>query len=685
MAPSAARSKLRASAPAIRSSTRAPASDLLCRRSRRLRRGCRVKDPRLLARALLVPGSKIRDADWCPQASRKLAADGAGRQKGKGGDELAAPRVALARRLAAALWYLRPSEVSGARSNAVVGFPKPGRISNDSIYSTIGLHVSTENVLASPILAHHLKNGILQKFEASSSLPFYATEKATKWDPGCSNVLEDVCQFYGHLKLLEDQQVNTVSVMSALQLELEQARKYINELESERQSAKKRLDHFLKRLAEEKASWRSREHEKVCNVVEHIKDDLRKERKNRKWLEVVNAKLVSELAEAKLSAKKCLQSYEKERKARQLMEEVCDDLAKEIGEDKAEVEALKRESMRMRDEVDEERRMLQMAEVWREERVQMKLVDAKLMLEEKYVQLCNLKKDIEAFLRVQSGAGLNLAAVKEAEMLNGAASSVKVQDIELSYQPPASEDIFSIFEELQPREDTHEREIEQCYGYSPDHISKMHTVSPETDIFLQNSAGCANRRVNIDGDAEDDSGWETISQVEEQASCNSPEVCAPSVSGIYQESCVSVGGAYLDGQIDDGKLNGEISEVCSTATRQSRKKVSSIGRFWRTSRPSNGHKKNSSAELSNGRLSSCRRSNVTQNSDAKNGEVVLSSPSVGQHSPDSLNPHITRGMKGCVEWPRGVHKHSLKAKLLEARMESRKIQLLQSTKQKELT
>ncbi|CAD6236433.1 unnamed protein product [Miscanthus lutarioriparius] len=62
--------------------------------------------------------------------------------------------------------------------------------------------------------------------------------------------------------------------------------------------------------------------------------------------------------------------YEKERKARVLMEEVCDELAKEIAEDKAEVEAMRSESMKIRDELEEEKKMLQMAEVWREERAQ---------------------------------------------------------------------------------------------------------------------------------------------------------------------------------------------------------------------------------------------------------------------------------------------------------------------------
>ncbi|KAH9603364.1 hypothetical protein KSS87_009699 [Heliosperma pusillum] len=39
-------------------------------------------------------------------------------------------------------------------------------------------------------------------------------------------------------------------------------------------------------------------------------------------------------------------------------------------------------------------------------------------------------------------------------------------------------------------------------------------------------------------------------------------------------------------------------------------------------------------------------------------------------------------MKGCIEWPCGARKNSLKNKLFEARMESPKIQLRQVLKQK---
>ncbi|KAK4851534.1 hypothetical protein QYF36_015989 [Acer negundo] len=58
--------------------------------------------------------------------------------------------------------------------------------------------------------------------------------------------------------------------------------------------------------------------------------------------------------------------------------------------------------------------------------------------------------------------------------------------------------------------------------------------------------------------------------------------------------------------------------------------------------------------------------------DRGSGKDDLSPPDlVGQwSSPESGNPHITRGMKGCIEWPRGAQKNSLKAKLMEARMEN---------------
>ncbi|CAI9759123.1 unnamed protein product [Fraxinus pennsylvanica] len=113
----------------------------------------------------------------------------------------------------------------------------------------------------------------------------------------------------------------------------------------------------------------------------------------------------------------------RKREARELIEEVCDELAKEIGEDKAEVGAVRRESMKFLEEVEEERKMLQMAEVWHEERVQMKLVDVKVMLEEKYSQMNMLIAELESFLNSQS-SNPNAGEMKKAGFLRQAAASV---------------------------------------------------------------------------------------------------------------------------------------------------------------------------------------------------------------------------------------------------------------------
>lgn len=538
-------------------------------------------------------------------------------------------------------------------------------------------------------------------------------EKATKWDPKSTFISEDVYRFYNHLKPAEDEELNTISIVSSLRNQLEWAQVRINELETERMVGKKKLDQFLKRLAEEKASWRRREHEKVRGIIEAMKNDLDKERKKRHRTEIIHAKLVDELSQAKLTAKQLLQDYEKERKARELVEEVCDELAKEIGEDKTEIETLKMEALRIRDEVEDEKKMLQMAEVWREERVQMKLIDAKLTLEEKYSQLRNLKAELEVFLSARTTANSDIAAIREADLLNQRADALIVEEIkEFPYQPPpASEDIYAVFEELRSRQETNEKDIKSCCDHSPGSSVSKITASPGTDIFLEHPIK-QNAHVLIDGndDVEDDSDWETESHAEEQGSSNSHDGSEPSVNGCCKESHVSMSESDWKEENVNSKSN-EVVEASST-NGKSRKKVSSICKLWRSSahdkvedlkkssvdvkpgRLSNGRMSNATLasnnvegfkklffEPTNGRLSNGRISNGTL-SDVGLGESGLSPENMGQwNSPDSLNSHMTRGAKGCIEWPRGNQKHNLKAKLMEARIGSQKIQLRHALKQ----
>ncbi|XP_056173139.1 uncharacterized protein LOC115675152 [Syzygium oleosum] len=590
------------------------------------------------------------------------------------------------RKLAAVLWRLQLTEAEGGgrggdRGGGVrdeVGFQSgAGHIESPFVFNRTGkVYNSDAKDLDSPRSVYGTRNGFSHKLEPSFQFTSSAMEGVTKWDPVSFRVPEDVRQIHSHTKLL-NQQVSAVSAISSLEAELEQARARILELETERHSSKKKLEHFLKKVSEEKAAWRRREHEKIRAFVDDIKLDLNRERKNRQRMEIVNSKLVDELAEAKLSVKRWMQDYEKEIKTRELIEEVCDELAKEIGEDKAEMEALKTESMKLREEVEEERKMLQMAEVWREERVQMKLVDAKVALDRKYSQMNSLVADLENFLKSRNHTP-DVKDIREAELLRQAAASMSIQDMkEFSYEPPNPDDLFAVLEEVNNFGENNEREIEQCIAYSPaSRASKIHTVSPEVNMLKNdNIIRYPKAFPGHNGDIEEDeSGWETVSNLEDQGSSCSPDGSAPSVNNIQQNGNVSASGGETPVT--------EISEVCSVPTRQW---SSSIARLWKSC-PNNGENYNIvSVEGTNGRLSNGRIPNgAVMSPDHGSGKDGFSpSDIVSQRSsPDTGNPHITRGMKGCIEWPRGAQKTSLKAKLLEARMESQKIQLRHVLKQK---
>lgn len=516
------------------------------------------------------------------------------------------------------------------------------------------------------------------EMEAHSAVRQIEAEIATKWNHQFMKASRG-----GYYDYIEHNLRDAGGEIYSLKEELMVAQDRIHELEAECRSTKKQLDHLVKNLAEEKASWKSREHGKVHHILDAVKEELNRERKQRQRAEMMNSKLLNDLSEMKFAAKRYLQDYEKERKARVLMEEVCDELAKEIAEDKAEVEAMRSESMKFRDELEEEKKMLQMAEVWREERVQMKLVDAKLTLEDKYSQLSKLQDELEDFLCSQPGNNLEKGIVREAERLREAICSTKINGIkEFSYKPPPpSEDIFAVFEELKQREDTAEKVIVQCNGNRPKSCaSKAHTDSPETDIFLEKQANrYCNQPHTHNEEAEDDSGWETVSQVEENGSSNSPGGSEPSVNGFCGENDASVSGTDWDENCDNDQAHSEISEVCSATAGRSWSKRSFVG-LWRSS--NSVDQKKMGSNILNGRLSNARMSNVAESPDLKNGEVCDSPQSAGQWRPELLNPDIVRAIKGCIEWPRGVQKHSLKSKLLEAKLDGSKVQLRQALKQK---
>ncbi|KAL3628194.1 hypothetical protein CASFOL_027240 [Castilleja foliolosa] len=196
-----------------------------------------------------------------------------------------------------------------------------------------------------------------------------------------------------------DQPSSSAPLVSALHVELERARLHVNHLIHEQRPDKNDINYLMKCFADEKASWKNKEQQAVEAAVGPIFAELDVERKLRRRLESLNKKLGKELSETKSNFIKAVEELESEKRDREITEEVCNELARNIDKDRAEVEKMKRESVRAHEEVEKEREMLELADKLREERVQMKLSEAKYKYEEKNSAVSKLRRQLEVFLR----------------------------------------------------------------------------------------------------------------------------------------------------------------------------------------------------------------------------------------------------------------------------------------------
>ncbi|GJN03164.1 hypothetical protein PR202_ga20574 [Eleusine coracana subsp. coracana] len=181
-------------------------------------------------------------------------------------------------------------------------------------------------------------------------------------------------------------------------VELDVARSHVRRLIKEQNSDAHSIDDLKKQLAEEMESWKAKQKEKVANALQFIVTELDSEKKSRKRAERINKKLATALANTEASLQAATKEVERERKSKGRVEKICSELIRGIDEDKAEVEALKRETEKAQEELHKEREMLQLADQWREQRVQMKLLEARLQFEEKNAAVNQLRDELQAYL-----------------------------------------------------------------------------------------------------------------------------------------------------------------------------------------------------------------------------------------------------------------------------------------------
>ncbi|KAE8697255.1 GDSL esterase/lipase [Hibiscus syriacus] len=205
---------------------------------------------------------------------------------------------------------------------------------------------------------------------------------------------------------LEEQHVSNMSLVNDLKMELGHSRGRIKELLREQQTERQEMNNLMKQVTEDKFIRKNKEQDKVKAVVQLVRDELENEMRLRKRSESMHLKLARELSEVRSSFTNALKELERERKARILLENLCDEFARGVREYEQEMRFLKH--MHEIDHVDgekPERLILHISEAWLDERMQMKLAEGQTDLAEKSSIVDKLSLDIETFLEAKRSTG----------------------------------------------------------------------------------------------------------------------------------------------------------------------------------------------------------------------------------------------------------------------------------------
>lgn len=465
-------------------------------------------------------------------------------------------------------------------------------------------------------------------------------EEATKSNPALK---DEKSNKFKHLEAKEIAGHHYFGITNLL--ELLRSQRAINELKAAQKSSKKIVEQLSQNVEDKRVFRKCRECKNTETVLDDLKDKLSREKRSRERIELFNAKLVHELAKTKIYSQQCMTNYSKEKKKRKMLEEVCNELAMQVREDTAKLEELLSDSVKICKEVEEEREMMEMAELWREERVQMKLADAQILLEDKYNEMVQLIAFLQVFLRSR-GAEIDTTELEDAQLIKEIVESVSIKRIvELSYDFSKSD--VSTFEELIGKDNTgsyiaftsplsniHIESLDEVLNESPKH----HT-SPCSDydicLELTNSTepiGYTEDQKCVDFNQEKDTfGLKSL-----KTGING--VCSASVGNLKRK-------AFLTSKQLRSCLNGGIT---ISSSKSSQCKRAGLGDGW--------HKQ----KECNRRIPTSPIQNAGSSSQFKDSGEGSFKPSElleqGNCAYNNMNPHINRGMRGCTEWPRRLTK-----------------------------
>ncbi|XP_042468957.1 uncharacterized protein At5g41620-like [Zingiber officinale] len=204
---------------------------------------------------------------------------------------------------------------------------------------------------------------------------------------------------------LEEQHDSNISLIKALKVELGHSQGRIQELMQEQHVYRREMDDLMKQVAEDKLIRKNKEQQKVKVAIQSLRDELEDERHLRRRSESLHRKLGKELSDVNAVYVKALKDLDRERKTSYLLENICDEFAKGITDYEQEVRELRQTSPRDCSHKGD-RLVLHISEAWLDERVQMNIAEAQGDLAEKTTVMDRLRNEIESFLQARKASAL---------------------------------------------------------------------------------------------------------------------------------------------------------------------------------------------------------------------------------------------------------------------------------------
>ncbi|XP_062218784.1 uncharacterized protein At5g41620-like [Phragmites australis] len=242
---------------------------------------------------------------------------------------------------------------------------------------------------------------------------------------GCSlKTSTELLKVLNRIWSLEEQHTANLSVVNRLKLELQQAQAHIQELMQERRRYHHEVSSLLRQLSENKLVRKNKEHGKIEAAVHSMQGELEDERRLRRHSEDLQRKLGKELSEIKSAFLKAVKDLEEKKKANGLLEDLCDQFAMGIRNYEEEVRVLKQRNVKNY-ELNFDKSVLHISEAWLDERMQMQNIDVKEDLAHKTTIMERLSSEIHAFLlSKRSGSS------KNNEKYMNASTSLRRQSLE---------------------------------------------------------------------------------------------------------------------------------------------------------------------------------------------------------------------------------------------------------------